>query len=90
MAIVGRSGESEAQIRNRAKERVRQVKRALHKADTSLEITERRLDRMLERKTLIQVGTFASYMVNHDRMIKDIEDYTRKLIDVLVILSTFF
>lgn len=90
MAIVGKPGETEAQVRNRAKERVRQVKRALHDTDTALEILERRLDKMLERKTLIQVGTFDSYLDAHDNLIERVERYTRTLIDVLTILSTFF
>jgi len=90
MPVVGRPGETEAAIRNRAKERVRQVKRALHDADTALEICERRLDKMLSRKTLIQVGTFDSYLKHHDAMIKKLQDYTRVLIDILTILSTFF
>jgi len=90
MPIVGRPGETEAQIRNRAKERVRQVKRALHDADTSLEVLERRLDKILERKTLVQAGTFESYLQDHDVLIDKVERYTRTLIDVLTILSTFF
>lgn len=90
MPIVGRPGETEAQVRNRAKERVRQVKRALHDADTSLEVLERRLDKMLERKTLIQTNTFETYMKNHDVFIGKIQEYTRTLIDVLTILTAFF
>lgn len=90
MPVIGLVGETEASIRNRAKERVRQVKRALHDVDTKLEICERRLDKMLERKTLIQVPTFESYLKNHDTFIGEVEAYTKKLAEVLIILSTVF
>ena len=90
MPVIGLVGETEAQIRNRAKERVRQVKRGLHDVDTALEVLERRLDKMLERKTLIQVPTFEKYLVKHDDLIDKVQRYTKLLSDVLIIFSTVF
>lgn len=53
---------TQAQARQAAKARVRNIKRALRKVDTKLEVMERRLDKLLERERLIQTQGFNSFL----------------------------
>lgn len=55
---------TQAQQRQIAKHRVRVMRGALKLVDTRLEIMERRLNKLLERETLITVGSFDSYLKN--------------------------
>ena len=81
---------TQAQARSRAKERVRQVKRSLKKVDTRLEIMERRLDKLLERDTLIQIDSFDSFLKNFDVFIDLIKDLERTLTNVMVVFRLMF
>ncbi len=55
---------TQAQQRQVAKTRVRALRASLKIVDTRLEIMERRLDKLLDRKTLITVDSFNSYLEN--------------------------
>lgn len=81
---------TQAQARQRAKERVRQVKRALKKVDTRLEVMERRLDKLLERETLIQIDSFDSFLKNYDTFIGMVKDFERTLTNVMVVFRLMF
>ena len=81
---------TQAQVRSRAKERVRVVKRGLKKVDTRLEIMERRLDKLLERDTLIQIESFDSFLKNFDEFIKLIQELERMITNVMVIFRIGF
>jgi hypothetical protein len=63
---------TQAQERAQAKERVRVLRRNLKKVDTSLEVLERRLDRLLERERLITLEAFDSYLENYTKFIANI------------------
>lgn len=73
------------EARQAAKERVRKLKRALRKVDTKLEIMERRLDKILERQTLIQINTFDTWLENWDKFIAEIKDMERTITNVMII-----
>lgn len=81
---------TQAQVRSKAKERVRVVKRSLKKVDTSLEILERRLDKLLERDTLIQMESFDSFLKNYDSMVKNIQALEVTLTNVMVVFRLGF
>lgn len=76
---------TQAQARQRAKERVRQVKRALKQVDTRLEVLERRQDKLLERKQLITIEAWDSYLDNWDKMVEALREYERTLIAVMIV-----
>jgi DNA repair exonuclease SbcCD ATPase subunit len=78
---------TQAQVRQQAKEQVRKLKRALKKVDTSLEVLERRLDKLLERERLITLEAFDSYLKNYDNFIKNIKDNEVVLINILIIFA---
>lgn len=81
---------TQAQARSRAKERVRVVKRGLKKVDTKLETMERRLDKLLERDTLIQIDSFDSFLKNYDDFIKLVQEFERTLTNVMVVFRLMF
>lgn len=81
---------TQAQERQRAKERVRQVKRALKVVDTRLEVLERRLDKLLERKTLITIDAWDSYLSNWDSMVEAMRAYERTLTEVMIVFRVRF
>ncbi len=71
--------------RQAAKERVRKLKRGLRKVDTKLEVMERRLDKILERDTLVQLPTFDSWLTNWDNFIEEIREMERLITNVMII-----
>jgi hypothetical protein len=73
------------QARQSAKERVRKLKRALRKVDTKLEIMERRLDKILERDSLVQLPTFDSWLNNWDQFILEVKEMERVIVNVMII-----
>lgn len=80
---------TQAQVRQQAKERVRVIKRSLRVVDTSLEVLERRLNKLLERETLITIESFDSFLKNWDQMVTKIQDFERTLTNVMVIFRLF-
>lgn len=76
---------TQAQVRQQAKERVRVVKRSLRVVDTALEVLERRLNKLLERETLITIESFDSFLKNWDTMVNRIQEFERTLTNVMVI-----
>lgn len=76
---------TQGQARQKAKERVRVVKRSLKAVDTNLEVMERRLDKLLERKTLITLESFDSLLTNYDSFIDKIHDYEKTLTEVMIL-----
>lgn len=81
---------TQAAVRTKAKEKVRVIRRSLRKVDTSLEIMERRLDKLLERETLIQIQSFDSFLKQFDQFITLIRDFERTLINVMIIFRLLF
>lgn len=73
------------QARQSAKERVRKLKRALRKVDTKLEVMERRLDKILERDSLVQLPTFDSWLNNWDGFIDEVKAMERVITNVMII-----
>lgn len=76
---------TQAQERQQAKARVRVLKRALKKCDTSLEVLERRLDRLLERERLITIEAFDSYLDNYAAFLENIRENERKMVAVMAL-----
>jgi hypothetical protein len=64
---------------------VRKLKRALRKVDTKLEIMERRLDKILERDSLVQRPTFDSWLNNWDQFIVEVKEMERVITNVMII-----
>ena len=73
------------QARQSAKERVRKLKRALRKVYTKLEVMERRLDKILERDSLVQLPTFDSWLNNWDGFIDEVKAMERVITKVMII-----
>jgi len=79
---------TQAQVRQQAKERVRVVKRSLRVADTRLEVMERRLDKLLDRKTLITVESFDSFLGTMDLFYARVRQFERTVIAVMTVFIT--
>lgn len=78
---------TQAQVRQTAKERVRTLKRSLKRVDTKLEILERRLDKLLERQTLITTESFDSFLKNYDGFVNEVGQFEVTLTEVLILFS---
>lgn len=78
---------TQAQARQKAKERVRVVKRVLRKADTKIEVLERRLNKLLERDRLITIESFQSFLENYDKFVAELRTFERVLTDVMIIFT---
>jgi hypothetical protein len=76
---------TQGQARQKAKERVRVVRRALRVVDTGLEVMERRLDKLLERKTLITLESFDSLLTNYDGFIGKVQEFEKTLTEVMIL-----
>lgn len=81
---------TQAQIRTKAKERIRIVKRSLRKVDTKLEILERRLNVLLERERLVTIDAFDSFLQNYDKFVDELRQYERTLTNVMIIFTIGF
>ncbi len=64
---------TQAQQRQIAKHRVRVLRGALKIVDTRVELMDRRLKKLLERETLITVGSFDSFLVNMNGLFERIK-----------------
>jgi len=80
---------TQAEQRTQAKERVRVVKRGLKAVDTRLEVLERRLDKLLERKRLIDFESFDSFLENYDAMVAAIQEFEKTLTNVMILFRIF-
>lgn len=78
---------TQAQVRTKAKERVRIVKRALRRVDTDLEVLERRLNKLLERDRLITIEGFDTFLQNYDKMVVEIRRFETTLLNVMIIFT---
>jgi len=72
--------ESYVQRRNLVNRGLREVRKALRAADTQLEILERHLDRLINRKTLVGPESLS-------RMIKDYTETVRRVEQVSRVMS---
>lgn len=80
---------TQAQARTAAKSRVRQIKRTLRTVDTKLEVMERRLNKLLERETLIQAKSFDSFLKELSQFFERVRDLERTIQLVMTIFLIF-
>ncbi len=57
---------TQAEIRQTAKTRVRRLRAAMKRVDTQHELLDRRLMKLLDRKMLITLDSFNSFLQNYD------------------------
>lgn len=81
---------TQAQVRQRAKERVRDLRRGLKPVDTTLEKMDRRLNKLLERETLIQIESFDSLLTDFDSFVKNIQEFERLITNVMIVFRIGF
>lgn len=80
---------TQGEARQKAKERVRTVKRSLKAVDTQLEVMERRLNKLLDRKSLITIESFDSLLQNYDTFVGKLHDYEKTLTEVMILFRLF-
>lgn len=81
---------TQAQVRQKAKERVRDLRRGLKPVDTTLEKMDRRLNKLLERETLIQIESFDSLLNDFDSFVKNIQEFERLITNVMIVFRIGF
>lgn len=57
---------TQAEVRQQAKARVRKIRAMMKAVDTRHELLDRRLLKLLDRKTLITIDSFDSWLRNYD------------------------
>lgn len=79
---------TQAEVRQLAKRRVRLMRSSLKVVDTRLELMDRRLMKLLDRKTLITVGAFDSFLRQMDGFYARIREFERFVINVMTVFLT--
>ena len=79
---------TQAEVRQQAKRRVRLMRAQLKVVDTRLELMDRRLIKLLDRRTLITVQAFDSFLKMMDGFYARIRMFERFVISVMTTFLT--
>lgn len=77
---------TQAVQRQLARAKVRIIKRSLRTVDTSLEVMERRLNKILETERLVTTASFDSFLKNMDKFYVRVRSFETTVILVMTVM----
>lgn len=78
---------SEAQVQSGRKAMLREIRRRERSLDSQLEIWERRIFKLLARKTLLSPQVFVEMADNYNKLLPKLKDCERAIRDALYVVT---